>query len=82
MTDIFKQYEKAKAAYPDGILLFRMGDFYEAFDDDAPVVAAVLKLSLTQRGEQVMVGFPYHCLDRSVKQLVAAGHRAVVVEPV
>ena len=81
-----KQYQDAKAACPDAILLFRMGDFYELFHDDAKVAARTLNLSLTSRdkGENPvpMAGFPHHQLENYLRKLVAAGMRVAVCEQV
>lgn len=75
-----KQYREAKAACPEALLLFRMGDFYEAFDTDAEIAAKVLRLSVTRRGSRTMAGFPCHYVDRYLDQLVKAGHRVAVAE--
>ncbi len=85
-TPMMKQYLDAKQACPDAILLFRMGDFYELFFDDAKTVAKVLNLSLTSRdkGENPipMAGFPYHQLESYLGKLVAAGYRVAICEQV
>ena len=86
VTPMMRQYEEAKRACPDAILLFRMGDFYEMFGDDARTAARVLNLALTSRekGENAlpMAGFPYHQLDGYLAKLIAAGMRAAVCEQV
>ena len=86
VTPMMKQYEEAKRACPDALLLFRMGDFYEMFDDDAKTAARVLNLALTSRekGENAipMAGFPYHQLESYLGKLIAAGLRAAVCEQV
>jgi DNA mismatch repair protein MutS len=80
------QYLALKRQHPDALLLFRMGDFYETFDDDAKVVAAVLGVALTSRpmgaaeGRVPLAGVPYHSLERHLDRLVAAGHRVAIVE--
>lgn len=83
---MMKQYEEAKRACPDALLLFRMGDFYEMFHDDAKTAARVLNLALTSRdkGENgvPMAGFPHHQLDSYLGKLIAAGMRAAVCEQV
>ncbi len=85
-TPMMKQYEEAKRACPDALLLFRMGDFYELFHDDAKTAARVLGLALTSREKGPdaipMAGFPHHQLDGYVGKLIAAGHRAAVCEQV
>ena len=78
VTPMMKQYEEAKRACPDALLLFRMGDFYEMFYDDAKTAARVLNLALTSRekGENAipMAGFPHHQLESYLGKLIAAGH--------
>ncbi len=84
-TPLMKQYAHVKAKHPDTILLFRMGDFYETFDDDAKVAAKVLGIVLTRRGngaagEIPLAGFPYHALDSYLPKLLKAGHRVAICE--
>jgi DNA mismatch repair protein MutS len=83
---MMQQYEDAKRACPEAILLFRMGDFYEMFHDDAKLAARVLNLALTSRdkGENPipMAGFPHHQLDSYLAKLIAAGLRAAICEQV
>lgn len=83
---MMRQYEEAKRACPDALLLFRMGDFYEMFHDDAKTAARVLNLALTSRdkGENgvPMAGFPHHQLESYLGKLIAAGLRAAVCEQV
>ena len=85
-TPMMKQYEEAKRACPEALLLFRMGDFYEMFHDDAKTAARVLNLALTSRekGENAvpMAGFPHHQLESYLAKLIAAGMRAAVCEQV
>ncbi|MEN6457797.1 MAG: DNA mismatch repair protein MutS [Thermoguttaceae bacterium] len=85
-TPMMKQYEEAKQACPDTLLLFRMGDFYEMFHEDAKTAARVLNLALTSRekGENAtpMAGFPHHQLESYLGKLIAAGLRAAVCEQV
>src|SRR6056297_1502371 len=85
MTPMMKQYHEAKAACGDALLLFRMGDFYELFLDDAVVAARVLGLTLTSRDKEsenptAMAGFPHHQLDSYLHKLIHAGYRAAVCE--
>jgi DNA mismatch repair protein MutS len=86
ITPARAQYLAMKRQHPDALLLFRMGDFYETFDDDAGVVAEVLGIALTSRpmggdgGRIPLAGIPYHALDRYLDRLVAAGHRVAIVE--
>jgi DNA mismatch repair protein MutS len=83
---MMQQYHDAKRVAGEALLLFRMGDFYELFFDDARVAARVLGLSLTSRdkGEDPvpMAGFPHHQLDSYLAKIIAAGHRAAVCEQV
>ncbi|HZN35513.1 MAG TPA: DNA mismatch repair protein MutS, partial [Pirellulaceae bacterium] len=85
-TPMMQQYQDAKAACGEALLLFRMGDFYELFYDDAKTAARVLGLTLTSRdkGENPvpMAGFPYHQLESYLGKLIAAGLRAAVCEQV
>ncbi len=86
LSPMMKQYQDAKAACPDALLLFRMGDFYELFHDDAKTAARVLGLALTSRdkGENAtpMAGFPYHQLESYLGKLIAAGFRAAICDQV
>lgn len=80
-----KQYATVKAKYPDTILLFRMGDFYETFEEDAKITARVLGITLTKRGngaagEIPLAGFPHHALESYMPKLLKAGHRVAVCE--
>lgn len=85
-TPLMKQYASVKAKYPDTILLFRMGDFYETFDDDAKTTSKVLGITLTRRGkagdvgETPLAGFPYHALETYLPKLLKAGLRVAVCE--
>jgi len=85
-TPMMQQYHEAKQAAGDALLLFRMGDFYELFFEDAKTAARVLGLSLTSRdkGENPipMAGFPYHQLDGYLSKIIVAGLRAAVCEQV
>ena len=80
-----KQYTQVKARYPDTILLFRMGDFYETFEEDARITSRVLGITLTKRGngaagEVPLAGFPHHALDSYLPKLVKAGYRVAICE--
>ncbi|MCI0491913.1 MAG: DNA mismatch repair protein MutS [Planctomycetes bacterium] len=85
-TPMMQQYQEARAAAGEALLLFRMGDFYELFHDDAKTAARILGLALTSRdkGENPvpMAGFPYHQLDAYLAKIIAAGHRAAICEQV
>ncbi len=80
-----RQYERIKAEFPDGILLFRLGDFYETFGEDAEIVSRDLGIALTSkelgRGHRVpLAGVPTHSLDASLARLLEKGHRVAVCE--
>ncbi|MGD9721355.1 MAG: DNA mismatch repair protein MutS [Pirellulales bacterium] len=86
VSPMMKQYQDAKAACPDALLLFRMGDFYELFFEDAKTAARVLNLALTSRdkGENAvpMAGFPYHQLESYLGKLINAGMRVAICDQV
>ncbi|CAM3286948.1 DNA mismatch repair protein MutS [Rhodothermus bifroesti] len=84
-TPLMRQYYKIKARYPNAILLFRMGDFYETFEEDAQIVSRVLGITLTKRAngqaaDVPLAGFPYHALDNYLPKLVRAGYRVAICE--
>ena len=84
-TPLMKQYNSFKAKYPDAVLLFRVGDFYETFGADAKRASAVLGIVLTKRSngkasEIELAGFPHHALDTYLPKLVRAGLRVAVCE--
>lgn len=82
-TPAMRQYYRFKRAHPDCVLLFRIGDFYEMFDDDAVAVSAAIGLTLTQRSEGVpMAGVPYHQLETYLRKLIEKGFRVAVAEQV
>jgi hypothetical protein len=81
-SPIMKQYRDAKANYPNMILLFRMGDFYEMFDGDARAGAKVLGLTITSRDDFDMAGFPHHSLERNLHTLLASGLRVAICDQV
>jgi DNA mismatch repair protein MutS len=80
LTPMMKQYLDIKRKYQDSILLFRLGDFYEAFFDDALVVSKVLNIVLTKRQDAPMAGIPYHALDNYLKKLVDSGYKVAICE--
>ncbi len=81
LTPMMQQYQDAKARHPGTLLLFRMGDFYELFYDDAETAARTLQLTLTSRDKQVpMAGFPHHALDGYLRKLLQSGHRVAICE--
>lgn len=86
-TPLMRQYNNIKLQYKDAILLFRMGDFYETFNEDAKVTAKILGIVLTTRSsgsaaDVPLAGFPYHALDNYLPKLVKAGHRVAICEQV
>jgi DNA mismatch repair protein MutS len=97
LKDWYKQYRALKASCPDAVLLYRMGDFYETFDDDAKLVADLLGVTLTSKDHATlkgskdkkrdqrrcpMAGMPYHAVERYVGQLVGAGYRVAIAEQI
>src|SRR5580704_6485981 len=83
MTPMMQQYRDAKERHPGMLLLFRMGDFYELFHEDAEVASRVLGLTLTSRdGSIPMAGFPVKALDTHLRNLLLAGHRVAVCDQV
>jgi len=86
-TPVMKQYREAKDKHPDGILLFRLGDFYEIFFDDARVAAPIMGVQLTSRplgkaGRAPMCGVPHHAWQAYVGKLLRAGHKVVICDQV
>src|SRR5262245_22659942 len=87
LTPMLRQYRSIKAQHPDAILMFRLGDFYEMFYDDALVASKALSLTLTSRGrgtrnEAPMCGVPYHAADSYVARLIGQGHRVAICDQV
>ncbi len=85
ITPWLEQYKKFKDDYPDAILLFRMGDFYEMFFDDARKAAAILDIALTARDSEKkipMAGIPHHALNVYLGRLIKAGCRAAICEQI
>ena len=84
-TPLMDQYYAAKAAYPDAIMLFRVGDFYETFGEDAIKTSGILGITLTRRANGTashveLAGFPYHAIDSYLPKLVRAGERVAICE--
>ena len=84
-TPLMKQYNAIKAKYPGALLLFRVGDFYETFGQDAVEASKILDIVLTKRGagsssEVELAGFPHHALDTYLPKLVRAGHRVAICD--
>jgi DNA mismatch repair protein MutS len=83
LTPAMRQYERFKREHPDAILLFRMGDFYEMFFDDAKTASRVLGLTLTSRTKGIpMAGFPWHMASSYIQKLIRANFRVAVCEQV
>jgi DNA mismatch repair protein MutS len=84
-TPLMQQHRAIKQRYPDAILLFRVGDFYETFGEDAIVASRILGITLTKRNNGAaasseLAGFPYHALDSYLHKLVKAGHRVAICD--
>src|SRR6187399_2420404 len=84
-TPLMQQHNAIKAKYPDAILLFRVGDFYETFGQDAITTSAVLGITLTKRNNgnpaaSELAGFPHHALDTYLHKLVKAGYRVAICD--
>ena len=84
VTPLMKQYNAIKVKYPDALLLFRVGDFYETFGQDAVVASKILEIILTNRANGSskieLAGFPHHALDNYLPKLVRAGHRVAICD--
>src|SRR3989338_5808813 len=86
-TPMMQQYLGLKAEYPDTLLLYRMGDFYELFFADAEKAARLLNITLTQRGQSagepvVMAGVPFHSVDTYLARLIKLGESVAICEQV
>jgi len=84
-TPLMQQHKAIKARYPDAVLLFRVGDFYETFGQDAVIASQVLGITLTKRNngsasENELAGFPHHALDTYLHKLVRAGYRVAICD--
>ena len=79
-TPLMKQFFEMKKKHPDAILLYRVGDFYETFCDDAVAAHDILGITLTKRAGNPLAGFPYHALDTYLPKLVRAGKRVAICE--
>src|SRR5687768_3115563 len=84
-TPLMQQHKAIKAKYPDAILLFRVGDFYETFGEDAVIASQVLGITLTRRNNGAvasseLAGFPHHALDTYLHKLVKAGYRVAICD--
>src|SRR6201986_3463798 len=84
-TPLMQQHKAIKTKYPDAVLLFRVGDFYETFNEDAHIAARVLGITLTKRSNGSasavdLAGFPHHSLDTYLHKLVKAGYRVAICD--
>src|SRR5947209_13946516 len=82
-TPLMQQHKAIKQKYPDAILLFRVGDFYETFGSDAIIASQVLGITLTKRNgaaSSELAGFPHHALDTYLHKLVKAGYRVAICD--
>jgi DNA mismatch repair protein MutS len=84
-TPLMQQHKTIKAKYPDAVLLFRVGDFYETFGQDAIIASRVLGITLTKRNngsaaDNELAGFPYHAMDTYLHKLVKAGYRVAICD--
>ncbi|MDE6161674.1 MAG: DNA mismatch repair protein MutS, partial [Muribaculaceae bacterium] len=84
-TPLMKQYFDMKALHPDAVLLFRVGDFYETYGEDAVTASQILGITLTRRANGVaqhveMAGFPHHAVDTYLPKLIRAGKRVAICE--
>lgn len=88
VSPIKKQYDYLKSKHPDALLMFRCGDFYETYEQDAVDASNILGITLTRRGgkgsplERSMAGFPYHALDVYLPKLIRAGKRVAICDQI
>ena len=86
LTPAMRQYRHFKDKYPDAVLFFRMGDFYEMFYDDAVLASRILGLALTSRskGDNAvpLAGVPYHAMESYLNRLIKAGYRVAICEQI
>lgn len=82
VTPMMAQYNKIKEQHHDKVLFFRLGDFYEMFDDDAIEVSRLLNITLTKRGNQLMCGIPHHASKIYIKRLLDAGKKIAICEQI
>jgi DNA mismatch repair protein MutS len=85
LTPLMKQFMDVKSLHPEKLILFRMGDFYETFFEDAKIASRILGITLTARNKGSdnapdLAGFPYHALDQYLEKLIRAGQKVVIVE--
>ncbi len=81
LTPMMQQYQRLRASVPaDTLLLFRLGDFYELFFEDAKIASGLLNLALTKRNEVPMCGMPYHAAQGYIAKLIKAGRRVAICD--
>src|SRR3989338_3539868 len=80
LTPGMQQFKEVKLQYPDCILFFRMGDFYEMFFEDAEIAAKVLGITLTKRAGVPLAGVPHYTGEENISKMVAAGYKVAVCE--
>ena len=85
LTPAMQQYFRVRKEYPDCVLMFRMGDFYEMFFEDAKTASKALDITLTSRGEHEgeripLAGIPYHALEPYLAKFVRGGHKVAICE--
>ncbi|MCD4799085.1 MAG: DNA mismatch repair protein MutS, partial [Methanosarcinales archaeon] len=86
LTPAMRQYYDAKQQHPDALIMFRMGDFYESFGEDAATMARELDITLTTRGKDKdgekmpLAGIPYHAIDSYLPRLIKKGYKVAICE--
>ena len=81
LTPMMQQYQRLRASVPtDTLLLFRLGDFYELFFEDAKIASGLLNLALTKRNDVPMCGMPYHAAPGYIAKLISAGRRVAICD--
>ena len=81
MSSLLKNYSNIKKKYPKAILLYRIGDFYETFGNDAVIISKILNIYLTKSLKMdYLAGFPFHALDAYLPKLVKAGYKVAICE--
>ncbi|MDD5259557.1 MAG: DNA mismatch repair protein MutS [bacterium] len=80
LTPLMEQYQRIKTQYPQALLFFRLGDFYELFGDDAKLASKLLQITLTARHQVPMCGVPYHSVTGYIAKLIKAGYKVAVCE--
>ena len=80
MDKLIKQYREIKHKHPDAVLLFRVGDFYATYCEDAVAASEILGITLTKKDGIKIAGFPYHALDTYLPKLIRAGRRVAICD--